>query len=153
LRFKQIPFTQRRAIASIINSEGYENKVGIFNKRIVMKIIIFNEELRSQMQMYLALHLRHEVEIAEDKEALLKILNSDCADVTFLDLNYSSEEHNGESGVKLAQQVRRKYPNLRVIGIHNGHDSSLENKAQKIGLNDLITRPIKNRQLMKALEI
>lgn len=118
-----------------------------------MKIIIFNDELRSQMQMYLALHHRYNVEIAEDEETLLQILDEDNVDITFLDLNYHSDDHNGDTGIKLAQQVRQKFPNLRIIGIHDGQDSMLENKAQKIGLTDLITRPIKNRQLIKAIEM
>jgi DNA-binding NtrC family response regulator len=105
------------------------------------------------MQMYLALHHKHDVEIAEDEESLLQILDENCADITFLDLNYASDEHNGETGFKLAEQVRQKYPNLRVIGIHDGQNSTLENKALKIGLTDLITRPIKNRELMKAINM
>ena len=118
-----------------------------------MKIIIFNDELRSQMQMYLALHHRYDVEIAEDEETLLQILDSNAVDITFVDLNYASGEHNGETGVKLAQHVREKYPKLRVIGIHDGHDNKIEDKAQELGLNSIITRPIKNRQLLKVLEI
>jgi DNA-binding NtrC family response regulator len=117
-----------------------------------MKIIIFNEELRSQMQMYLALHHRHDVEIAEDEDTLLQILDNNNADITFLDLNYASGEHNGETGVKLVRQVREKYPRLKVIGIHNGQDSKLETKALEFGANDFITRPIKNRQLLRVLE-
>ena len=72
--------------------------------------------------------------------------------ITFVDLNYASGEHNGETGVKLAQHVREKYPKLRVIGIHDGHDNKIEDKAQELGLNSIITRPIKNRQLLKVLE-
>lgn len=116
-----------------------------------MKIIIFNDELRSQMQMYLALHHRHDVEIAEDEETLLQILDQDNADITFLDLNYHSNDNNGDTAIKLAQQVRKKYPKLRVVGIHDGQNANLENKAEKIGISNLITRPIKNRQLMKAI--
>lgn len=117
-----------------------------------MKIIIFNDELRSQMQMYLALHRRYEVEIAEDENALIELLDQAKTDITFLDLNYSSSDNNSETGIKLAKQVRRKYPHLRLIGIYDGQSPKLRDRAQKLGFADLITRPIRNRELLKAIE-
>jgi len=127
---------------------GKEGRDKIYN---TMKIIIFNDELRSQMQMYLALHRRHEVEIAEDENALIELLDQTRADITFVDLNYATGENNGETGIKLVKQVRRKYPNLRLIGIHDGQNPKLQDKAKKLGIADLITRPIRNRELLKAI--
>jgi len=52
-----------------------------------MKIVIFDQDLRSEMQMYLALSNHFEVSIAEDEDDLMQQLDRDAADFTFLDLD------------------------------------------------------------------
>jgi len=40
-----------------------------------MKIVIYNDELRSGMQMYLALSNRHDVRVAQDVDDLFAMLD------------------------------------------------------------------------------
>jgi len=114
-----------------------------------MKIVIFNEELRSEMQMYLALCNRHDVEIADGVEDLMKLLEGDAADLTFLDLTGTEADHDRLS---IANQVREKHPKIKVVGIVDHSDVELEKTARHKGISSVISRPIKNRELLKALE-
>ena len=52
-----------------------------------MKIVIFDQDLRSEMQMYLALSNHYDVTVAEDEDDLMQLLDRDAADFTFLDLD------------------------------------------------------------------
>ena len=114
-----------------------------------MKIVIFNEELRSEMQMYLALCNRHDVEIANGVEDLMKLLEGEEADLTFLDLTREQSDHDG---FVIANKVRQKHPRIKVIGIIDQTDTELQQQARHRGISDVITRPIKNRELLKVIE-
>jgi DNA-binding NarL/FixJ family response regulator len=116
-----------------------------------MKIVIFNEELRSEMQMYLTLCDRHKVEIAQDLEELMKLLEEEVTDLTFLDLAPASETEGTIDPFEVARKVLEKHPQIKVVGICDHDDQSLQKAAADHGIEKVITRPIKNRDLLEAL--
>ena len=111
-----------------------------------MKIVIFNEELRSEMQMYLALCRRHDVEIADGVEDLMQLLDGESADLTFVDLSKEID------GLRIANQVSQKHPRVRIVGICDREDKNVQKRAADRGIKEVITRPIKNRDLMDAVD-
>ncbi len=119
------------------------------NLEKIMKIVIFNEELRSEMQMYLALSNRHDVEIAQDLKDLMLLLEEE-ADLTFLDFDSATDKK--PDILDVAKQVLKKNPKIKVVGICNQKDSTLQKRAADHGIVRIITRPIKNRELLKAIQ-
>ncbi len=111
-----------------------------------MNIVIFNDELRSGMQMYLTLSNKHKVEVATDEDDLLDILKRRKIDMTFVDLQMT-----GRDG-KLVAKISKLYPFLRVIGIYDHDQKELMQKASALGIRDFIVRPIKHRDLLKLVE-
>lgn len=116
-----------------------------------MKILILNDNLRSGMQMYLALSNRYQVEIARDTEDLLKLVDQENPDVTFLDLSPEDSPPSKEERMALANLILKNHPSTKVIGICDSKDKSLRKKAKSSGISTILTRPIKNRELLQAL--
>ena len=117
-----------------------------------MKIIILNDELRSEMQMYLALSHRHEVEIAQDVDDLMQLLAEHAADLTFLDLSVSQIDDETIDVFELAENIMKDHPKIKVVGICDQDEDILKAEAVNQGIPKIITRPIKNRELLKMVE-
>ena len=116
------------------------------SESIIMNIVIYNDELRSGMQMYLSLRNQHQVEIASDDEDLLVILEQSRFDITFLDLELLETRND-----KFLEQLK-SFPSLRVVGIYDQENHSMPEQAAKWGIKDLITRPIKHRELLEMVD-
>jgi PleD family two-component response regulator len=116
-----------------------------------MKIVIFNEDLRSEMQMYLALSNHYDVTIAEDEDDLLQLLDRNSADFTFLDLDCGEERPECQKRLDIATIIRRKHPGTQVVGICDSKDKNLTDAAAGHGINKMVTRPIKNRELLEVI--
>ena len=116
-----------------------------------MKIVIFNDELRSEMQMYLTLCDRHKVEIAQDLEELMRLLEEEATDLTFLDLAPPAESGGAADPFEVVRKVVEKHPQIKVVGIIDQDDESMQKAAADHGIEKVITRPIKNRELLDAL--
>jgi len=117
-----------------------------------MKIVIYNDELRSGMQMYLALSNRHEVTIAQDIEDLMNLLDQSAAELTLIDLATKQEGDKKLDGISIAKVIRDRHPELKLVGIYDQEDVTLQKKARQDGILELITRPIKNRELLEKVE-
>ncbi len=116
-----------------------------------MKIVIFNEDLRSEMQMYLALSNHYDVTIADSEDDLLKLLDQSSADYTFLDLDSDEESSDQRRRLEIAHLIRKKHPEIQVVGICN-EKKKLPKEAAALGIVKVVTRPIKNRDLLQAIE-
>ena len=118
-----------------------------------MKIVILNDELRSEMQMYLALSHRHDVQIAQDVVDLMQLLEQEVADFTFVDLgSLPGSDEGGAEGFELANKILQEHPRIKVVGICDRDDQKLQQRAAHHGILDVITRPIKNRDLLSMIE-
>lgn len=115
-----------------------------------MNVLIVDDQLRSQMQIYLALKKQHDVQVAMDEKDALELLDQRPTDLLLLDLEYPSEL-SASASQHLATHVRKKNPGVRLIGIHNRNASQLSEMARLLGLHDLISRPIKNKKLAQIM--
>lgn len=117
-----------------------------------MKIVIFNEDLRSEMQMYLALSNHFDVSIAEDEDDLMQLLDTDTADYTFLDLDGGWEKPEQHDRVlAIATRIQQKHPTIELVGICNCKDELVTRRAAGYGIKRVVTRPIKNREVLDVL--
>jgi len=118
-----------------------------------MKIVIFNDDLRSEMQMYLALSNHYDVTIAEDEDDLMNLLDTSSTDYTFLDLNYGqSQPRNSERVLQIASLIQQKHPQTALVGICDQVDEDMTQLAAGHGIKRVVTRPIKNREIWEALD-
>ena len=117
-----------------------------------MKILILNENLRSGMQMYLALSNHYQVEIAQDTEDLLRLVDEENPDFTFLDLCPEDSPPARNERVALAHKIIRRHPQVKIVGICDSHDRAFQKYLVDSGIGTIITRPIKNRELLRIIE-
>jgi DNA-binding NtrC family response regulator len=117
-----------------------------------MKILILNENLRSGMQMYLALSNHYQVEIANDADDLLRLVAQENPDYTFLDLNPDEPLLSQAEPVEIANKIIKEHPSTKIVGIYDDQDNAVRKKAEKSGILKFIARPIKNRELLKLIE-
>jgi len=116
-----------------------------------MRVVIFNEELRTVMQMYLALSNHFDVDIAEDEDDLMQMLAQNSADLTLLDLSDGENSQCDGHGWQVAGRIYKEHPEIKIIGICDKTDEGLNSKAARHGIKEIVTRPIKNRELLKVI--
>jgi CheY-like chemotaxis protein len=120
------------------------------------KIILLDDELESQMRIYLALCDRYKVEIAEDDRAAVTMVRKLRPDVLLMDVQPPSKRNNGRSGFKLIEKLKQKYESLKIVTILDQRDYELERELKAKGADGFVVRPIRTRALlsqMKALEL
>lgn len=115
------------------------------------RIIILNEELESQMRMYLALCDRYRVEIAEDEATMMRMIRRKNPKLVFLDAKYSGYTNNGKTIFKTIEKIKRKYHHLKIVTILDGDDRSLFDRVQKIGSDRILLRPINEAKVKQSV--
>jgi hypothetical protein len=74
-------------------------------------------------------------------------------DYTFLDLNYGQEpQKRNERALQIASQIQQKHPKMALVGICDQFDDDVSQMAAGFGIKRVVTRPIKNREILDALE-
>ena len=116
-----------------------------------MKIVIFDDDLRSEMQMYLALSNHYDVTVAEDEDDLMQLLAQETADLTFLDLDSGEKKKKSKKSKSIATRIQEKHPKIELVGICNDRNPSTTHLAEGMGIKRVVTRPIKNRELLDAI--
>ncbi len=109
---------------------------------------MLNEELGSQMQIYLALCDAHRIEIAENVESAMYLLRKLRPEVLLLEYDLAQLKTNGKSGLDLIKKIKKKYRDLKVVTILDSKDRNLEPAIQENGADHVLYRPIKNKQLV-----
>ena len=117
-----------------------------------MKIIILNGELRSGMQIYLALSNFYEVEVALDVNDLMRLLETEKTDYTFLELDEGDSNCVNPEKFEIVDKILKKYPKIKIVGICDHINKIIEKKSSLHGLNKVLTKPIKNRELYETIE-
>lgn len=115
------------------------------------RIIILNEELESQMRMYLALCDRYRVEIAENEAILMRMIRRKNPKLIFLDAKYSGFINNGKSVCKTIRKIRNKYEDLKIITILDGEDLRLLNRVREYGSDGVLLRPINESKVIQSV--
>ena len=117
-----------------------------------MKIVIYNDELHSEMQMYLALSNHYKVAVAADSDDLLKLMDQEPADFAFLEISKPDSSSTNLHNFELANKILKKHPKTKLVGICDRHNEALKVEAANYGISKLIKRPIKNRELLNMVE-
>lgn len=110
------------------------------------RIIILNEELETQMRMYLALSTRYKVEIAEDEAMLMRMIRRKKPRLIFLDGEYSGYSREGKSITKTVQKIKKKYHELQVISIMNTRTKGAANSDR------ILYHPFDESDIQKAVQ-
>lgn len=116
------------------------------------KIVILNEELGSQMQIYLALCDKYEVEIAESVKSAMYLLRKVRPEILLVDYNLDQFRSNGDSGLKFLRKVKKKYNAMKVVTILEDKDKNMESKIHENGGDSVIYKPIRNRSLISHVK-
>jgi len=112
------------------------------------KIVMLNEDLHSQMQIYLELCDRYIIEIAENVEAAMYLLRKMRPEILLMDYDLNQFKTNGKTSVDFVKKVKRKYHDLKVIMILDNHQKPQEPEIQDNGADTVLYKPIKNRNLL-----
>ncbi|MFQ5769575.1 MAG: response regulator [bacterium] len=116
------------------------------------KIIMLNEELGSQMQIYLALCDGYKIEIADNVESVMYLLRTVKPEILLLDYHLDCFKSNGKTGIDFIKKIKKKYHHLKVMTILDRKDKPLESEIQQNGADGVIYKPIKNRNLITNLK-
>lgn len=100
------------------------------------------------MQIYLALCDAYKIEIAEDVESVMYYLRKMKPEIFLLDYNLQEIEPGGRNGADLVKKIKRKYSHLKVMMILDTEDRGLESQAHQYGADEVLFKPIKNRNLI-----
>jgi len=109
------------------------------------KIVMLNEDLGTQMQIYLALCDAYKVEIAENVESAMYLLRKTKPEVLLLDYNLDQFTANGKTGIDFIKKVKKKYTDLKVMMIMDNKDQV---QIQEHGADEVLYKPIRNKNLI-----
>jgi DNA-binding response OmpR family regulator len=115
------------------------------------KIVLLNEELGTQMQIYLALCDAYKVEIADSIETVMYLLRKMRPEILLLDYNLGQFQSNGRSGLDFLRKIKKKYNALKVILLLDLEDRQFEDALNDNGADGFLYKPVKNRNLIKHL--
>jgi AmiR/NasT family two-component response regulator len=113
-----------------------------------MKVVIADDVLKSQMQAYLALHRRHQCEIAEDRQTVVTLAKEFKPDVILLAMGFDCHSQNGD-WEDLVQELRQIAPGCRLVAIS---DFDLDKSvAQQLGVTGVLRRPLRQQKLLELI--
>ncbi|NIR47785.1 response regulator transcription factor [candidate division KSB1 bacterium] len=116
------------------------------------KIVLLNDELGSQMQIYLALCDSYKIEIAENIQSAMYLLRKAKPHILLMDYDFNQFRTNGKTGIDFIKKVKKKYSKLKVMTILEDEHKSLEGTIQQNGADGVLYKPIKNKQLVSDLQ-
>lgn len=116
------------------------------------RIVMLNEDLESQMRIYLALCPRYRIEIAENELALMRLLRRKKPNLLLLDAHYNRFNHNGKSVSKLVEKIKRKYHHLPVLTIINSEDERVGEVLAQRGADGWVNRRVEIDDLLQRVD-
>lgn len=115
------------------------------------RIILLDDELESQMRIYLALCDKYQVDIAEDDHVAVNMVRKLQASLLLMDLRSPSDRNNGKSGFKLIEKLKRKHESLKILAILDRRDRALERELKAKGADGIVVKPIRIRALLSQI--
>jgi response regulator RpfG family c-di-GMP phosphodiesterase len=116
------------------------------------RIVMLNEDLESQMRMYLALCSRYRIEIAENELTLMRLLRRKKPSLLLLDAHYSCFSHNSKSVSKLVEKIKRKYNHLPVLTIVSSEDERAGEALAQRGADGWVNRRVEVDDLLQRVD-
>ncbi len=115
------------------------------------RIIMLNDDLESQMRMYLALCSRYRIEIAENEIALMRLIRRKRPQLLILDAHHSRLSHNGKSAGKLVEKIKHKYGRLRILALVRPEELAQGPRLQQSGADDCVDHLIDGEVLSQRI--
>lgn len=115
------------------------------------RIIILNDDLESQMRMYLALCASYRIDIAENEVSLMRLLRRKRPNLLLLDAHNSRFNQNGKSAGKLIQKIKHKHKRVQILAVTDG-DERLGCALQENGADGWIDRQIDPDELLARVQ-
>lgn len=112
------------------------------------RIIMLNDDLESQMRMYLALCPRYRIEIAENEVTLMRLIRRKRPTLLLLDANHSRLSFNGKSAGRLIEKIKQKYQSLHVLAIVKEGENDFGATLQERGADGWIDNMIEGAKLL-----
>jgi DNA-binding response OmpR family regulator len=120
---------------------------------IMYRIIMLNEDLESQMRMYLALCPRYRVEIAENEIALMRLIRRKRPQLLLLDAHHSRLSQSGKSAGKLIEKIKHKHNRLRILAIVRSEQARSHGaQMQQHGADDWVDHLIDGEVLAQRID-
>ncbi len=116
------------------------------------RIIMLNDDLESQMRMYLALCPRYRIEIAENEVSLMRLIRRKRPTLLLLDANHSRLSFNGKSPGRLIEKIKQKYQSLRVLAIVKDGDEGFGHTLQQRGADGWVDHMIETEELLHQVD-
>lgn len=88
---------------------------------------------------------------AEAPEEAMRILDAGDVSLVVLDLNFTIDT-SGKEGLKLLEQIRKRFVDLPVILITGWASIELAVRGMKLGANDFINKPWSNEYLLQSVK-
>ncbi|MEK7728747.1 MAG: hypothetical protein AAB354_10065 [candidate division KSB1 bacterium] len=116
------------------------------------RIIMLNDDLESQMRMYLALCPRYRIEIAENEVSLMRLIRRKRPTLLMLDANHSRLSFNGKSPGRLIEKIKQKYQSLHVLAIVKDGDEHFGHTLQERGADGWVDHMIEGEDLLHQVD-
>jgi response regulator of citrate/malate metabolism len=116
------------------------------------KVLVVNDSPSFRRQLFWSLHEDFQVLEAQEREEALEQIEEQRPDILLLDLYLSPKFLSPEEGFILLKEVKKRYPEIRVIIISSVQDPDIINQAKCWGSEGYIIKPFNIEELKKILE-
>lgn len=115
------------------------------------KIIMLNDDLESQMRMYLTLIPQYRIDIAENEVILMRMLRRKKPKLLMIDASYRNPRHQGRSVVSLVEKIKQKYNRLFILTVVDHDTQKLIPKLKQVGVEGWIERTAEADTLLERV--
>ena len=116
------------------------------------RIIMLNDDLESQMRMYLGLCTHYRIEIAENEVALMRLIRRKRPRLLMLDAHHGNFIQSGKPASRLIEKIKHKYNRLRILTIVDGNDEHYGRSLEHCGADGWVDRLIDCDDLLLRVE-
>ena len=110
-------------------------------------VLVVDDDLGPRESMRMILKPLHNVYIAEDGEAALRVIQDEPIDLVTLDLKMP-----GMQGIDVLKEIRKLDPNIEVIIVTGYGTLKTATEAMKYGVNSYITKPYNLNEITSLID-
>jgi len=114
------------------------------------RILIVEDEIENQRYLQLVLKRNYDIDFCDTKSSMLELLIKNEYDTIIMDISLK----NGYTGIDLITELKRKsdYKNIPIICLSAHAYGEQRKKAEQLGAEAYLTKPVSNKVLLDTLE-
>lgn len=114
------------------------------------RILIVEDEIENQRYLKLILKKNYDTDFCDTKSLMFDLLNKNEYDSIIMDISLK----NGYTGIDLITELKRKteYKNIPIICLSAHAYGEQRKKAEQLGAEAYLTKPVSNKLLLDTLE-